>query len=478
MKMSSRFTRIAAALLATLAGSVLLTDRPVATAQPSAQPSRQPEARSVPDPGLEEDRRHARSLSRAFQAAAKEIGPSVVHITQERRVLTRGSIFEPPQERMAQTGAGSGVVVSRDGYILTNNHVIEGADRVTVKFADGRVLPGRVVGTDPPTDLGVIKVEAGDLKPARFGDSEALEVGEWVLAIGSPFGRFDNTVTAGIISAKGRTGLTSTSDERNEDFIQTDAAINRGNSGGPLVNLDGEVVGINSQIASPSGGSVGIGFAIPAAITRAVMGQLIESGVVQRGWIGVNMRELTPDIAQQAGFKGDDGVLVDLVVPEGPADEAGVRPGDVIVGFNGRAVSTTNRLANAIAFTRPGTRADLDIIRGGRGMKLAVRVDDRSENMPGSRAQRAFGFTVTQLPAQMARVLGGSAVVVDNVDRLGPAARSTPPLEVGDIIVSVNRTPVPNPSAFDAVIARESRGTIRLGVIRGQQRGYIDVSPR
>jgi serine protease Do len=356
--------------------------------------------------------------------------------------------------------------------------VIEGAEKVVVKLNDGREFPGTIVGTDPQTDLGVVKIGAKDLPFAVFGDSDALEVGEWVLAVGSPFGVFDNTVTAGIVSAKGRTNLNSATDERNEDFIQTDAAINPGNSGGPLVNLEGQVVGIDSQIATRTGGSVGIGFAIPSSIARAVADQLIQNRRVERGWMGLGMLPLTPDMATRIGYKGDQGVVVQNVVPDGPADRAGIRPGDVVVAYNGRPVNTPNRLGNAIAFTPPGAAADIDLIRDGRGVRVSTTVADRTDNVPGGKAARLYGFTVQTLPERLRNALGGTAVQVTSVEQVGPAAESNPPLEVGDIIVNVNRQPTPDAETFDRVVAAQRGGKLRLGVIRNYDRGYIEVSPR
>jgi serine protease Do len=432
------------------------------------------------DSATPEDLKVARSLSRAFNHAAEAIAPSVVHVTQLGTVYYRENFFGPLEKREGvPKGAGSGVIVSKDGYVLTNNHVVEGAEQVKVKLLDQRELEGKVVGVDPATDLAVIKVDAKDLTAAKFGDSEALDVGEWVIAVGSPFGQFDNSVTAGIVSAKGRTGLASASDESNEDYIQTDAAINPGNSGGPLVNLDGQVVGINSQIATRSGGYQGIGFSIPASIVRAVMEQLIATGRVDRGGIGITMAPLTPKNAKQIGYKGTDGVIVNQVAPESPADKAGLRAGDVVVHFNGKAVNSVNRLANFIAFTPPGTTAVLDVVRAGSGMKIDVPVAERDEIVEGNRANQRYGFTVRTAPQQYQQRYGRRGVVVASVEQAGPAATVQPTaLEEGDFIVSVNGISTPVASAFDTAVAKVGNTRLRLNVIRGMETGYIDVPPR
>ncbi len=433
---------------------------------------------------IADDLKHARSLSRAFNHASEIIAPSVVHVTQLGTIMTRDSFFGPIQKHEnVPKGAGSGVVVSKDGYILTNNHVVEGAEKVTVKFQDDRELSGKVVGTDPGTDLAVIKVDAHDLKPAQLGDSEALDVGEWVLAVGSPFGQFDNTVTAGIVSAKGRIGLAGTTEERNEDYIQTDAAINPGNSGGPLVNLDGQVVGINSQIATRTGGSEGLGFSIPSAIVRPVMEQLISHGRVDRGGIGITMAPLTPKNAQIVGYTGDSGVIVKTVNPDSPAARAGLLPGDVVVHFNGKPMATPARLTNAIAFTTPGTTAELDIVRDGSGQKIDVPVANRDDIIDGKKASRLYGFSVVTLPDQVARRYRRNGVQVASVEDNSPAAEATSggnptPIEPGDIIVAVNNQATPNAVAFDQVVLSQGRVRLRLSVIRGMETGYIDVAPR
>jgi serine protease Do len=425
------------------------------------------------DAQAKEDLRIAQAVSRAYQRAAQTIAPAVVHITQERTISFQRSIFDIPQTRLAPVGAGSGVIVTPDGYILTNNHVIADAEKVTVKLPDGREFDGKVVGTDPATDIGVVKIDASNLIAARFGDSDNLEVGQWVLAVGSPFGIFDNTVTSGIVSAKGRTGLATQSEETFQDFIQTDAPINPGNSGGPLVDLEGHVVGINSQIASRTGGSVGIGFSIPSSIARAVMDSIIRTGKVERGWLGLTMDTGSP---RPAGA-GTEGVLIEGVVPGGPADQAGIRPGDIITGFNGRRTASPNRLRNAIAFTPPGTESQIELIRGGRGQVSTVTVGDQvggRELMPGGKGMRRYGFTVQDLPQQAAARIG-NAVVVNFVESLGPAAQAG--LQERDIIFLVDDQRTPSVEAFDRAIQRAGR-SVRLGVQRGMQRGYIEIEAR
>jgi serine protease Do len=443
--------------------------------QPASESGRKTGTATSGDPRAAQDLQVAQSLSRAFQRASTTIAPAVVHITQERNVMVQRGFFSPPVKELTPVGAGSGVIVSEDGYILTNNHVIADAVKVIVKLPDGREFNGKVVGTDPSTDIGVVKIGASGLTAAQFGDSDSLEVGEWVLAVGSPFGVFDNTVTAGIVSAKGRTGLASQSEESFEDFIQTDAAINPGNSGGPLVDLEGHVVGINSQIASRTGGSVGIGFSIPTSIARAVMDSLIRTGKVERGWLGFIMApQMPPELAQQVG---GEGVLAQSVIPGGPADQAGLRPGDVITGFNGRKVATGNQLKNYIAFTEPGTEAELDVVRDGRGTKLHTTVVESISGRsaaPGGKAVAKYGFTVQDLPPRLVDQIG-QAVFVNYIDPLGPAAEAG--LQMGDVVFLVDDQQTPNVQTFDKVLQRSGR-SVRLGVQRGMQRGYIDITRR
>jgi serine protease Do len=452
--------RVSVAALIVLFPSLLLAQN---TAPPAAPAS------------VQEDLRIAGALSRAFNHAAEAIGPSVVHVTQIRNVAFQRGFFSRIERRDVETGAGSGVIVSDDGYILTNNHVIEDATSVKVHLNDGRELDGKIIGSDPGTDLGLVKVEATGLTPAKFGDSDGLQIGDWVLAVGSPFGRFDNTFTAGIVSAKGRTNLAGPSDGY-QDFIQTDAAINPGNSGGPLVNLEGRVVGINSQIASRTGGSEGLGFAIPSSIAEPVTQMLLKNGKVERGWLGIAMMKETP-----AGPGTPAGVIVQGVIPGGPAATSGLRPGDVIVRYNNHTTESTNRLKTAIALTPPGTRAELDVLRDGGRVQIPVQIVDATDGRalaPGGQAVKPYGFSVANIPSNLATQLGVSGVVVNSIDDSSPAARAG--LQAGDIIVHLGGKDVSSVDAFDQSIQQLRRQQLHMDIVRLStgQTGFIEIAPR
>jgi serine protease Do len=329
----------------------------------------------------------------SFADVVDRVAPAVVTIHSARRVRAprQHPFFDDPRfreffglprnpdtQQRAVRGLGSGVIVSNDGYILTNHHVIDGADDITVEMTDERSFPAKVVGSDPPSDLAVLKIDQSNLPVLAMGDSDRARVGDMVLAIGNPLG-LEQTVTAGIISAKGRsTGL---SDGSFEDFIQTDAPINQGNSGGALISAaSGELIGINSQILSPTGGNIGIGFAIPVNMAKTVMDQLIGSGAVRRGSLGVTIQPLTPEAVSQLGLQSARGALVNSVVSGGPADRAGVKSGDVITAVNGTVVQDPNALRNAIARTPPGTEVTLTVWRNRREEQLRVTLGELNIN--------------------------------------------------------------------------------------------------
>ena len=324
---------------------------------------------------------------------AQRAMPSVVNIFTSKRLRTRrptlpeGSPLrrffgEAPDEPTTATSLGSGVIVTKDGLILTNNHVIEGADEIAVVVSAGnRRAPAKIVGADPDTDLAVIKADVQDVPPITFGDSDRLQVGDFVLAIGDPFG-VGQTVTMGIVSATGRNRLGI---NPIENFIQTDAPINPGNSGGALVDVRGELVGINSAIYSESGGSLGIGFAIPVSMAKQVMEQLVKSGRVSRGWLGVEMTELTPEQAKQLGVLDQSGALIARVVPGSPAARAGLRSGDVVRSLNGKAVVDSATLLREITALAPGQTAELVVVRNGNEQQAKVEVGQRP---PPARAAR------------------------------------------------------------------------------------------
>ncbi|MDR7151078.1 Do/DeqQ family serine protease [Hydrogenophaga palleronii] len=322
--------------------------------------------------------------STSFRAAARSASPAVVSINTSKAPINAPQTADPwfrfffgEQDRsQAQTGLGSGVIVSPAGYILTNNHVIEEADEIEVVLNDGRKGVAQVIGTDPETDLAILKVELKDLPVITLGNSDALEIGDQVLAIGNPFG-VGQTVTSGIVSALGRTQLGINTFE---NFIQTDAAINPGNSGGALVDINGHLMGINTAIYSRSGGSMGIGFAIPTSTARSVLDSIVKDGQVTRGWIGVEPQDLSPELAESFGIQLSAGVIITGVLQDGPAAQAGLKPGDVITRVADKNVKNVTELLSAVAALPPGTPADLEIMR--REGKSVLRVTPGRRNLP------------------------------------------------------------------------------------------------
>jgi serine protease DegQ len=309
----------------------------------------------------------------SYSAAARAATPSVVNVYSLRQGRRRSPFGSNDEGDGGGEGLGSGVVVSNDGYILTNNHVVEGANVVHVALSEGKPLPTRIVGTDPESDLAVLKIEARELKPIALGDSDGVQIGDVVLAIGNPFG-VGQTVTQGIVSGTGRNRMGINTFE---NFIQTDASINPGNSGGALVDTAGRLIGINTAILSPSGGSLGIGFAIPVRTATEVMKQLIEDGRVSRGWIGVEAQDVTPELARPNGINANEGALLVRLVPDGPAAKSGLRPGDVVVGVDGKGITDTRDLVNATVAVKPGTGSRFEVIRDGGKVNVAVEVGRR-----------------------------------------------------------------------------------------------------
>lgn len=443
------------------------------------------------------------ALGDAFAQVAEAVRPAVVFIQAERRSEPRGRELRPElpppfdeffrfpedQEPRIRRGQGSGFIISEDGYILTNNHVVEGADRLRVKLLDRREFTAKVVGRDPDTDVAVIKIDATGLHPVTFGNSDELRIGEWVLAIGNPLGEdFSFTVTAGIVSAKGRLlrGLEQPDRSyRIHDFIQTDAAINPGNSGGPLVNVHGQVVGINSAIASPTGFFQGYGFAVPINLARTVAEQLIAHGKVTRAILGIAIRPVEPEDAAYVGMDSIRGVVVeDFSIPDSPAKEAGIQPGDVIVEVDGQPIEYVAQLQQLVGFKRPGDRVRVTVVRKGGErrtfmVRLTAREEDRStvaqggsegrDNLPPYEAK--LGISVEPLPREVAAREGLSdeqiGLLVTGVDPDGPAADK--PIGPQQIITHVNGQRVRTLADLEAALKDVRPGDIvSLRVYRPQ----------
>jgi serine protease Do len=381
-----------------------------------------------------------------------------------------------PERQLPQEGLGSGVIVNSDGYILTNNHVVRGADEVTVTLHDGRELHAKVVGTDRMSDLAVIRVKAEDLPAATLGSSDKLRVGEWIVAVGNPF-NLSNTITAGIVSAKGRSNVRIA---EYEDFIQTDAAINPGNSGGPLVNLRGEVVGINTAIASRGGGNNGVGFAIPIDMARTIMESLIQSGHVTRGWLGAVLQPLDENLAKSFGYDSTDGALIASVQPDGPAEEAGLKQGDIVTSLDGTKIKDMAQFRNLVAAAEPGTKATLELFRDGRAKTLTVKLGTRPDGEvaanTGNDSADELGLAVANLTPETARALGLKAdargVAITDVDPDSAAARAG--LERGNLILNVGSTPVGSVAEFQAQLAKHDlKAGIRLLVQAGDLQRFV-----
>jgi len=411
-------------------------------------------ARTEARPGFQLEQSHAGDLPSIFVDVVEKVSPGVVQVDTKRTVEVSPFRFEGPfgqmfremfpdmpTERQRVPGYGSGFVLTQEGYIMTNNHVVQNADRVEVKTSEGQVYRAEVVGRDPSTDVAVVRVSTSDpLHPIRLGDSDQMRVGDWVLAFGNPFGQLEGSVTAGVVSAKGRTDLAiAGGGPVYQDFIQTDASINFGNSGGPLVNLNGEVIGMNTAI-NPTG--QGIGFAIPMNLAKRVAEQLIDQGKVVRGYMGILPQELTPELAEGKGLEGQSGILVAQVVEDSPAETAGLEVGDVIVEYEGEPVADVNRFRWLVADTEVGERARLKVLRDGRERKVEVVLTERPDVAVAAvepEEQTWLGLEVASVRSPEAERLGVDpderGVVVIAVEDASPAEDAG--LRPGDLLVEV-----------------------------------------
>lgn len=448
-----------------------------------------------------------RQTGKAFSTVAQQVSPSVVFIQVEtikesrRLPLGEDSPFNDelfrrffgdgfggfPQQRSPHQqralGQGSGFVFSLDkgifsdkAFILTNNHVVDGATKIRVTFQDGREFDARVRGADPKSDIAVLEIKVDDVPALKLGDSNHLEVGEWVVAIGNPFG-LSHTLTAGVVSAKGRTGL-GINDY--EDFIQTDAAINPGNSGGPLVNLDGEVIGINTAIFSRSGGYMGVGFAIPINMAKGIAEQLLNTGEVTRGFLGVTIQDLTPELADSFDVDNLNGIIVAQVSEGSPAARAGLKQGDLITGYQGQVVKDSGSFRNQVSLTRPGSTVDIEVMRKGRKQvfkaTIAALNDESTVVEASSEAVDKIGVRVQTISAALAQQFNtraGRGVVVTQVETGSLAQQAG--IEVGMVIYEVNRSKVSSAEQFKSLIDDSKRRALLL-LGRGEHTRFVVLS--
>jgi serine protease Do len=441
--------------------------------------------------------------SQSFAALAEKLMPVTVNISTTKIVKGRqGPLMQPfrddpfrnffgdefserffggrvPQQEQKLTSLGSGFIIDKEGHIITNNHVIEGADEIKVRLSDKEEYDAKIVGRDDKTDIALIKIAPDkDLPVAALGNSDDLKVGEWVMAIGNPFG-LDQTVTVGVVSAKWRKlGMGAY-----EDFIQTDAAINQGNSGGPLFNTRGAVVGVNSAIFSTSGGNIGIGFAVPINLARNIVAQLKDKGKVVRGWLGVVVQPLTADLAESFNMDKNKGALVADVDAKGPAARAGIQKGDIIVNFDGKDITEMNELPLLVAQTPIGKNVEVIVVRGGKKLNKKVVIEElkESETLAAAQAgsEEGLGMEVSTLTAALARaykITGSTGVVVTQVAPGSPADAAG--MKEGDLILEVNREPVQTMEDYSSALnKRKSASKILLLVQRGDYSQFVIITP-
>jgi len=437
--------------------------------------------------------------SKAFASIVKKAGPAVVHVRVEKSIQGRGAggpdlfsdpFFErffgpqfrhPREDRQPreykQRAAGSGFIISHDGYILTNNHVVEDADKITVNLDDEREFKAEVIGTDPQSDVALIKVDAENLPILELGDSDKLEVGEWVIAIGSPF-ELNQSVTVGVVSAKGRNRM-GISDY--ENFIQTDAAINPGNSGGPLLNTHGEVVGMNTAIFSRSGGYMGIGFAIPVNMAKAIKQQLLKHGKVTRGWLGVVIQDVNDDLAKSFGLENTRGALISEVSKNSPADKGGLKQGDVIMALDGTDIKDVADLRNKVAMIAPGAKVDVTVMREGKERKIGISIGEQPEDFAqpaaahGDGSLQNMGLSLQNLTEELAGQFGydeDQGVLIVEVEPDSPAEQAG--LKAGQLIEEVNKQRVHNLKDLRTVLDQsKSTDKVLLRIRAGEYSQYV-----
>ena len=441
----------------------------------------------------------ARRLSNEFAAIVEEVSPTVVHIATVKMIepgeggrMPGGQMPEfferffgvpMPEGKQRRRGLGSGVIVSSDGYVLTNNHVVEDATRLTVKLKDGREFEAETIGTDPATDIAVVQIDGENLPVAELGDSDTLSVGEFILAIGNPLG-LDRTVTSGIVSATGRANVGIA---EYEDFIQTDAAINLGNSGGPIVDMKGKVVGVSTAIFSQTGGSMGIGFAVPINMAQSVMNSIIEKGEVVRGWLGVSIQDLTSELAKALETDREEGALVGDVIQGTPAEKAGMRRGDLIVEAGGEPVGSATELRNRVASMKPGSKVTFKVVRDGDEITIPVTIGRRPDKGMRGRGRGQPEATATRLGLRVENLNDElrerfdlpeeKGVLVVGVDRNSSAFQAG--IRPGTLILEVNRDPVGNVQEFNQALRQvDADENVLLLVSQRGATSYVLIKPR
>jgi serine protease Do len=441
-----------------------------------------------------------RQTARAFTQVADKATDAVVSIKVKKIMKTaspHGSPMEeeffeyffgrrfrhPGQKEQQRPGLGSGFIVSSDGYIMTNNHLVGDADEIKVALKDGREFDAEIIGADPRTDVAVIKIDSKDLPVIELGDSDALQVGEWAIAVGNPFG-LSETVTVGVVSAKGRSGfgvtqIPATGEVGYEDFIQTDAAINPGNSGGPLLNLDGKVIGINTFIFSQSGGYMGVGFAIPINMAKMIKDQLIESGRITRGYLGIYMDQLDAEKAEFFGLDETGGVIITSVAEDSPAEKAKLKEADIILKIDDKKIDGPLTLRNYIVFIKPGKTVKLLVYRDGKKMKIKVKIGSRPDDEVEENASdisKKIGLQVQNISKELARQFDyevGEGVIVSSVTRGSPAAKKG--IEVGMVILSVNQEYVDSVKTFNELLERAKGDKVLLLVKHGRYAEWVVI---